>query len=153
MQPVKVKFQQTYVPLLVTKSLHQRLWSRVNIHLCEIVLSCSTMGAVEEQRFSKSRNAAPIQGYWSLISRTFVTSAEFEAAISLPCLKRVGAYACKRHLGPNSKLAVHHTARKNDNIDHFAFPSASSSTPKGSQPRTKRPPLHLAILNGIYVVV
>ena len=51
------------------------------------------MSAVEEQRFSKSRNAAPVQGYWGLILRTFVISAEFEAAKSLAYLKRVGAYA------------------------------------------------------------
>ena len=51
------------------------------------------MGAVEEQHFSKSRNATPVQGYWGLISRTIVKSAEFEAARSIAYLKRVGIYA------------------------------------------------------------
>ena len=88
------------------------------------------MGAVEEQRSSKSANPAPVQGYWGLISRAIVTSADFEAAKSLVYPKRVGTCARKRYLGLNNNIEVHRTARRSDNSDSFSFQETSSSTPK-----------------------
>ena len=61
---------------------------------------------------SRLKNAAPVQGYLELIFRKFVTSIDFEVVKSFAYVRRVAAYAWKRQLGPKSKLAVHHTARK-----------------------------------------